>query len=100
MPDHVHILITPYAEWTLDRIMRRIKGVSSRQINLVLNRRGPLWQDESFDRILRSTEDVRKTGEYIAQNPVRKGLVEHEDEYRWLWREWVDEDRQDCLSST
>jgi len=91
MPDHVHILFSPYEEWSLDRIMKRIKGVSSRRINLIMNRRGTLWQDESFDRILRSTEDVRRKSDYIAENPVRKGIVENVEDYRWLWREWVDD---------
>jgi REP element-mobilizing transposase RayT len=90
MPDHVHMLFTPLEEWTLSRIMRRVKGVSSRHINQLLTRTGPLWQDESFDRILRSDEDVRRTGEYIAENPVRAGLVKSADEYPWLCREWIE----------
>jgi REP element-mobilizing transposase RayT len=86
MPDHVHMLFVPIEEWSLDRIMRRVKGVSARLINQELQRRGPLWQDESFDRILRSDEDVSRKGEYIANNPVRKGLVATPAEYPWLWR--------------
>jgi hypothetical protein len=68
-----------------------------------MNRFGPLWQDESFDRVLRSDEDVRKKADYICANPVRAGLVSSEDQYPWIWREWVEgqrTDRQDCLSST
>jgi REP element-mobilizing transposase RayT len=98
MPDHVHMLFAPYGEWSIARIMRRVKGVSARLINKLLSRRGPLWQDESFDRILRSDEDVRKKGEYIAANPVRAGLVATPEEYPWLWLQWRDdvevEDRQ------
>ena len=81
--------------------MRRIKGVSARQINQLFGRRGSLWQDESFDRVLRSDEDVYKKGEYIAQNPVRAGLAQTPEDYKWLWRQWVDdpvEDSQSCLS--
>ncbi len=26
MPDHVHMLFAPYEEWSVDRIMRRVKG--------------------------------------------------------------------------
>jgi len=85
MPDHVHMLFVPVDDWTLDRILRRVKGVSARLINQHLQRKGPLWQDESFDRILRSDEDVTRKGEYIANNPVRKGLVATPAEYPWLW---------------
>ena len=86
MPDHAHLLFVPMEEWTLDRILRRVKGVSARQINQHLQRSGPLWQDESFDRMLRSDEDVQKKGEYIANNPVRRGLAAAPAEYPWLWR--------------
>ena len=39
---------------------------------------------------LRSDEDVRKRVEYICANPVRAGLSQHEDDYPWLWREWIE----------
>ena len=87
MPDHVHILMDPF-DFTLKVIMRRIKGVSSRLINRSLGRKGRLWQDGYFDRILRRDEDLAKKAEYVAANPVRAGLVETPDEYRWLWRWW------------
>ena len=88
MPDHVHLLFVPMGDWTLDRILRRVKGVSARRVNQRLGRSGALWQSESFDRILRSGEDVQKKGEYIANNPVRKGLVTAPQDYPWLWQEW------------
>jgi putative transposase len=90
MPDHVHMVFTPYEEWSLSEILKRVKGNSSRLINLTLGRKGPLWQDESFDRIVRQSEDLQEKCEYIAQNPVRAGLCDNADEYPWLWREWVD----------
>jgi hypothetical protein len=68
--------------------MSGIKGASAHSVNKVLLRRGRVWQDESFDHVLRSDEKVREKVEYICQNPVRKGLVAHEGDYPWLWREW------------
>jgi putative transposase len=89
MPDHVHIVFTPYEQWRLPAVMQRIKGVSAHFINRALGRRGSFWQDESFDRILRSDEDIRAKCEYVCQNPVRAGLVGVVDDYRWIWREWI-----------
>jgi len=40
-----------------------------------------LWQKRCYDHILRTNEDVRKSGEYILNNPVRRGLVEDWHEY-------------------
>jgi len=61
MPNHVHLLFTALegAEgepFSLAEIMKGIKGVSARKINQLLRRRGSLWQDESFDRIMRAKE--------------------------------------------
>jgi hypothetical protein len=59
-------------------------------VNRALGRGGSLWQDESFDHLLRSDESLRQKAEYICQNPVRAGLVEREEDYPWLWREWLE----------
>ncbi|HVR39093.1 MAG TPA: transposase [Thermoanaerobaculia bacterium] len=95
MPDHVHLILTPGWDasghcYSLSEILRRIKGASAREINLLLGCRGALWLDESFDHELRRDEDLRKKAEYVCNNPVRRGLVSTPDEYRWLWRSWIE----------
>ena len=95
MPEHVHMIFQPLKDisgnsFGLGEIMNGIKGASAHSINKLLSRRGHVWQDESFDHILRSDEKVESKVEYICQNPVRKGLVKTIDEYAWLWREWVE----------
>ena len=99
MPDHVHMLLTPLSRpdgWShsLPTILQGIKGSSARAINDAFGMTGPVWQGESFDHELRRDEDLRRLGEYIAQNPVRKGLCTTPEEYPWLWREWIDGDTQ------
>jgi REP element-mobilizing transposase RayT len=95
MPDHVHIIFTPLKDdegnpFGLAEIMSGIKGASAHSVNKALNRRGRVWQDESFDHVLRSDESTYSKVLYICENPVRKGLVAAGDEYPWLWREWVE----------
>ena len=48
---------------------------------------GPVWQEESFDHVLRNDESLREKIEYIRQNPVRKKLVMKAEDYPWLWIE-------------
>ena len=83
MPDHIHMLITPFDEYGLSHIMNRVKNVSAHFINAELGRRGPVWQREYFDHILRSDESRWTKGESIVMNPVRRGLVATPEEYRW-----------------
>jgi REP element-mobilizing transposase RayT len=95
MPDHVHLIFTPLSSnsgevYRLAEIMSGIKGASAHTVNRMLSRRGHVWQDESFDHVLRSAEEIRAKVEYICANPIRAGIVDHEDDYPWLWREWVE----------
>ena len=90
MPDHVHLLFTALRDadgWTfaLPEILKAIKGCSARSINKLRGTTGPVWQDESFDHVLRGNESLRETVDYICQNPVRRGLAGGPEEYRWLW---------------
>ena len=91
MPDHVHIIYSALRredgwEYSLPEIMKTIKGRSARQINLALKRRGPVWQEEFFDHVLRSNDSLVERVEYVCQNPARAGLVQSEEEYPWVWR--------------
>ena len=92
MPDHVHLLLTPLQDeegWPYGSpsILKLIKGASARHINKLLGTSGPVWQEESFDHVLRSQECLKEKLEYIRQNPVRRGLVNNPEDYRWLWVE-------------
>jgi REP element-mobilizing transposase RayT len=92
MPDHVHMILTPSVDQnrreivSLIEIMRAIKGSSARRINQQIGRHGPVWQEESFDHVLRSSEGLDAKADYVLQNPVRKGLVEDWRQYRWAWQ--------------
>ena len=95
MPDHVHLLLTPLHarpgfEYPLADILRAIKSASSHKVNRALKRSGAVWEEESFDRYLRSEESLQEKGRYICANPERKGLVSAGSPWQWLWREWVE----------
>ena len=91
MPTHAHLLFTPRRNsegwlFSLPQVMRLIKGRSAHAINRLLNRHGPVWQEESFDHVLRSSESLREKADYICQNPVRAGLARRGADYPWSWR--------------
>ena len=95
MPDHVHIIFTPLVDHeatevcSLAAIMCGIKGSSAHAINKTLGRRGRVWQPESFDHVVRSSEGLDAKIQYILENPVRRGLVARWMDYPWLWRKKV-----------
>ena len=86
MPDHVHLLLRPIEKesgvwYNLAEIMKAIKGVSARKVNLLYERHGAVWQDEYFDRMIRDEKEARKKLEYMWNNPLRKGLADSFEEY-------------------
>jgi putative transposase len=91
MPDHAHLILTPGIDKLRHRviplfeIMQAIKGASARKINQRLECHGAIWQEESFDHVLRSAEDNYAKVMYVLENPIRRGLVSDWREYKWLW---------------
>ena len=91
MPDHVHIILTPLIDdqkteiFSLAKITQPMKAISAHEINGRLGRHGRIWQEESFDRVLRSSEKLDEKITYVLNNPVRQGLVNIPEEYPWLW---------------
>ena len=90
MPDHVHLALAPVCgsrgPVPMAEIMQAIKGASAHRINKFLNRRGKVWQEESFDRALRKEEQVQEKLFYMLENPVRAGLARNPLDYPWIWR--------------
>ncbi len=92
MPDHVHLLLTPLRDekgwpYSLPVILKHLKGTSARTVNKLDGSSGPVWQEESFDHVLRSQESFEEKLEYLRQNPVRRGLAQTPEGYKWLWVE-------------
>lgn len=87
MPNHVHALLRPLAGFSLERILHSIKRESSRQINARVGRSGSLWQEESYDRIVRNSEHLWKCLQYIGANPAKANL-KRGDARRWVREPW------------
>ncbi len=82
MPNHFHIVFRHLENSRdIDQIMKSIKGFSAREINKLLNRKGAIWQSESFDHIVRDEDELYRIINYVIMNPVKAGLVEN-------WRDW------------
>ena len=74
MPDHVHVLVTPFEDRPLGEILHSWKSFTANEVNRMLHRAGVLWQRESFDHLVRSPEAFQKFLVYIEANPVAAGL--------------------------
>jgi D-tyrosyl-tRNA(Tyr) deacylase len=70
MPNHVHALVTPVDEWSLEQIVHSWKSYTEHEINKRLERTGKVWQEEYFDHLVRNEAALEQYAAYIRQNPA------------------------------
>jgi putative transposase len=90
MPNHLHWVCTPLIGQdelpiSLARVNHSLKGYTAHKANDVLGRKGAFWQHESNDRWARDHDEVRRIILYVMNNPVKAGLVEHWDQWPWVY---------------
>jgi putative transposase len=83
MPEHVHLMLTPAPDITLERAMQLIKGGYSHAVGVECQRKGEVWQRGFTDHRIRDPEDFAKHRSYIHENPVERRLVEIASDYRY-----------------
>ena len=77
MPDHIHVLLTPTQEISLERAMQFIKGGFSFR----MKERGSVWQPSFTNHRIRDWEDYEHHRDYIVMNPVRARLAPCREAY-------------------
>ncbi len=82
MPNHVHLLITSLVP--VPKLLQSLKGTTARRANQTLRVTGKVfWQEESYDHLVRDETEFRRIQAYIEENPVRAGLAQRPEDYRW-----------------
>lgn len=74
MDDHVHAVVEPLGDSTLQGIIHSWKSFSAKQI-INANpacRCAPVWQDEYYDHIVRDDRELEVKVNYILDNPFRR----------------------------
>lgn len=70
MPNHVHVLVTPLGDWTLEKILHSWKSFTAHEMNKLLKRDGQVWQEEYFDCLIRNEHKLEDYAAYIHQNQL------------------------------
>lgn len=90
MPTHVHVLLTPLClekgdYYSLEKIIHTAKSWTAHQLKKKRNHQGVVWQDERYDRIVRDEGEFMEKWNYILENPIKEGLAEKGEDYRWYF---------------
>jgi len=103
MPEHVHLLATPSADWPLSRsllfiklsvgqrVIRRWRQLEASILERITPPDGPprFWQKGGgFDRNVRDEAELAKEIRYIHRNPVERGLVDRPELWKWSSVRW------------
>lgn len=83
MSNHFHLLVTPNGAESLARMMQFIDGVYATYFNRTYHRTGSPWTGRY--RPLPLTDEIYWLTclRYIELNPVRAGMVDRPEDYRW-----------------
>ncbi|MEN6576514.1 MAG: valine--tRNA ligase [Phycisphaerales bacterium] len=79
MPNHVHVIVRPFAGEELSKIVQSWKSFTAKEINRLLDRQGSLWMDEYYDHLIRDGKDLANQVGYALTNPEKAGLQ------GWSW---------------
>jgi len=82
MPNHVHLILVPSAADGLRRAMAEVHRRYTRMINFREGWRGCLWQGR-FASFVMSEKHLLGAARYVERNPVKAGLVERAEDWRW-----------------
>ena len=72
LPEHLHVLLTPSSNHTIERCAQCIKGGFSHEVHAQFA--GEVWQPGFHERRIRARDDFRAQLGYIAANPGKRGL--------------------------
>jgi REP element-mobilizing transposase RayT len=87
MPNHAHAIMNPQNGVPLEQTLKLIKGYVSRVINLKNQTAGSLWEQESYDRIIRDSQHLDKVIQYIGRNGTLPRLQANQY-IRWMDPSW------------
>jgi putative transposase len=82
MPEHVHLLLTPAHDVTIEREIQLIKGAYSHELGTIIGRDQEIWQRGFTDHRIRDGVDFMHHRNYIHRNPVERHIVSDPREYR------------------
>jgi len=81
MPNHVHLLVTPWHAETLAKMMQGVTLCYTQHFNRKNGRTGRLWECRYHSTIIDRDSYLWTVAKYIENNPVRAGISEKPEDY-------------------
>lgn len=85
MPDHAHLLLTVEDDMTIEKAMQLVKGRFSFRLGKEFGFKGEVWQKGFSEEQVLGDASFLKHRAYIANNPVKAGLVDTPEKYPYCF---------------
>ena len=88
MPDHLHLVVEGCSD---ESDLRRFVKIGKQRVVYSLREIYGVrcvWQEGFHDWVLRSEQSSEGVIRYVLDNPVRAGLVEKPEDYRFSWSKY------------
>jgi len=81
MRDHIHLILTPAPEVSLEKAVQFIKGGFSFRAKKENLFNGEIWQKGYHESRIRDANEYAQNVKYVWMNPVKAGFVGRPEEY-------------------
>jgi len=78
MPDHLHLVVTPYLGYDITGLITSWKRFLTRSYQLK-------FQRNFFEHRIRNSENFNEYCQYVRFNPVRAGLAIRPEDWTWVY---------------
>jgi REP-associated tyrosine transposase len=82
MTNHYHLVVEALRD-ELSGGLHRLNGVYAQTFNRLYDRKGHLWGDRFWSRLVEDDEQLHDTCAYVLANPVRAGLCGAASDWPW-----------------
>jgi putative transposase len=82
MPNHIHAVVIPTDASGLARHFRTLHSSYAKYINASHGWKGHLWQERFYSAVMDEAHTLSAL-RYVEMNPVRAGLCDEPDQWRW-----------------
>jgi putative transposase len=83
MRDHLHAILTPAPDQSLEKCVQFIKGGYSFRAKKEFQVNGEVWQESFKEHRVIDERDFEHHREYVVLNPVRANYVRRPEDWRW-----------------
>lgn len=91
LPNHVHWVFRTREKdhqgkpVYLPEVIESVKKDTAQQINILLERQGPLWHPDNFDLLLKNDKQLHRAIDFTLNNPIAANLIDDRRQWPGSW---------------